>query len=221
LVQAGICQNDTLAASLISHFDTLVDNLNCHFETLVTGDICQFETIIKILYKLKYTKFFSKNIQPQDTLLSQVEIISNDNKVGGENIAYDIEINTILDRINPILRLQIRERHAEKILLSWLIYGSLTSEIRNPLSFAVSRTLETGIDAGGPAARLALLPTQELASLLLRTQKRIESGYLGWSQIGETGAEDLNALLQSETDQQTQLRLLQRLIDNLEIKSNR
>ena len=221
LVQAGICQNDTLAASLISHFDTLVDNLNCHFETLVTGDICQFETIIKILYKLKNTKFYSENIQPQDTLLSQVEIISNDNKVGGENIAYDIEINTILDRINPILRLQIRERHAEKILVSWLIYGSLTSEIRNPLSFAVSRTLETGIDAGGPAARLALLPTQELASLLLRTQKRIESGYLGWSLIGEAGAEDLYALLQSETDQQTQLRLLQRLIDNLEIKSNR
>jgi len=87
------------------------------------------------------------------------------------------------------------------------------------LSFAVSRTLETGMDAGGPAARLASLPPHELASLLLRTQKRIEGGYLGWSQLTEAGAEDLNALLRSATDSQTQINLLQRLIDNLEIKA--
>ena len=87
------------------------------------------------------------------------------------------------------------------------------------MSFAVSRTLETGIDAGGPAARLASLPPHELASLLLRTQKRIEGGYLGWSQLTEAGAEDLNALLRSATDRQTHIKLLQRLIDNLEIKA--
>jgi len=117
--------------------------------------------------------------------------------------------------------MQIQEQHAENNLLSWLIYGSLTPDIRNPLSFAVSRTLETGIDAGGPAARLASLPPHELASLLLRTQKRLEGGYLGWSQLMEAGAEDLNALLRSSADNQMmQLQLLQRLLDNLEIREN-
>jgi hypothetical protein len=220
LVQAGICQNETLDATLISHFDTLVDNLNCHFETLVAADICQFETIIKILYKLKYTKFFFEDNQLPDTTYSPDNLEINNNQVGGEDISYNIGIAAILDRINPILRSQIRERHAENNLLSWLIYGSLTPEIRNPLSFAVSRTLETGMNAGGPAARLASLPPHDLASLLLRTQKRIEGGYLGWSQLAEAGAEDLNALLRSATDSQTQLHLLQRLIDNLEIKAN-
>ena len=220
LVQAGICQNETLDATLISHFDTLVDNLNCHFETLVTADICQFETIIKILYKLKDTKFLFEDNQLPDTTFSPDKPDINNNQVGGEDISYNIGIAAILDRINPILRLQMRERHAENDLLSWSIYGSLTPEIRNPLSFAVSRTLETGMDAGGPAARLASLPPLELASLLLRTQKRIEGGYLGWSQLTEAGAEDLNALLRSATDRQTQIHLLQRLIDNLEIKAN-
>ena len=86
---------------------------------------------------------------------------------------------------------------SEMCIRDRLIYGSLTPDIRNPLSFAVSRTLETGINAGGPAARLASLPPHELASLLLRTQKRLEGGYLGWSQLPEAGAEDLNALLLS------------------------
>ncbi len=220
LVRAGICQDETLDATLISHFDTLVDNLNCHFETLVTADICQFETIIKILYKLKDTKFLFEDNQLPDTTFSSDNLVINNNQVGGEDIYYTIGITAILDRINPILRSQIREQHAENNLLSWLIYGSLTPEIRNPLSFAVSRTLETGMDAGGPAARLASLPPHELASLLLRTQKRIEGGYLGWSQLAEAGAEDLNALLRSATDSQTQIHLLQRLIDNLEIKAD-
>jgi len=220
LVQAGICQNETLDATLISHFDTLVDNLNCHFETLVSADICQFETIIKILYKLKHTKFFYEDNQLQNTTVSSDNLDINNNQVGEEDISYDIGIAAIFDRINPILRLQIQEQHAENNLLSWLIYGSLTPEIRNPLSFAVSRTLETGINAGGPAARLASLPPHELASLLLRTQKRLEGGYLGWSQLAEAGAEDLNALLRSAADSQTQLHLLQRLLDNLEIRAN-
>ena len=220
LVQAGICQNETLDSTLISHFDTLVDNLNCHFETLVTADICQFETIIKILYKLKDTRFFYEDNQLPNTTFSSDNIDINNNQVGGEDISYNIDIAAILDRINPILRLQIQEQHAENNLLSWLIYGSLTPEIRNPLSFAVSRTLETGIDAGGPAARLASLPPHELASLLLRTQKRLEGGYLGWSQLPEAGTEDLNALLRSGADSQTQLHLLQRLLDNLEIRAN-
>jgi hypothetical protein len=220
LVRAGICQNETLDATLISHFDTLVDNLNCHFETLVAADICQFETIIKILYKLKDTKFLFEDNQLPDTAFSSDNLDINNNQVGGEDISFTIGIAAILDRINPILRSQIRELHAENNLLSWLIYGSLTPEIRNPLSFAVSRTLETRMDAGGPAARLASLPPHELVSLLLRTQKRIEGGYLGWSQLTEAGAEDLNALLRSAIDSQTQLNLLQRLIDNLEIKAN-
>ncbi len=220
LVQVGICQNETLDATLISHFDTLVDNLNCHFETLVAADICQFETIIKILYKLKDTKFSFENNQLLDTTFSSDNPEVKNNQVVGEDISYDIGIATIFDRINPILQLQIKEQHAENNLLSWLIYGSLTPDIRNPLSFAVSRTLETGIDAGGPAARLASLSPHELASLLLRTQKRLEGGYLGWSQLPEAGAEDLNALLRSAADSQMQLHLLQRLLDNLEIRAN-
>jgi hypothetical protein len=220
LYQAGICQNETLDAMLISHFDTLVDNLNCHFETLVTADICQFETIIKILYKLKDTKFSFQYSQLPDTKFSSDNPEIKNNQGGGEDIAYDFVIDAILDRINPILRLQIQEKHAENNLLSWLIYGSLTPDIRNPLSFAVSRTLETGINAGGPAARLASLPPHELASLLLRTLKRLEGGYLGWSQLPEAGAEDLNALLRSAADSQMQLHLLQRLLDNLEIRAN-
>jgi hypothetical protein len=220
LFQAGICQNETLDATLISHFDTLVDNLNCHFETLVTADICQFETIIKILYKLKDTRFFYEDTQLPDTTFSSDNLEIKNDQVGGEDISYDIGIAAIFDRINPILRLQIQEQHAENNLISWIIYGSLTPEIRNPLSFAVSRTLETGIDAGGPAARLASLSPHELASLLLRTHKRLEGGYLGWSQLTEAGAEDLNALLRSATDSQMQLHLLQRLLDNLEIRAN-
>jgi hypothetical protein len=222
LVQAGLCQNDTLEATLICHYDTLVDSLNCHFETLVSNDICQFEPIIKILYKLKDTKFFYEITQLPNTTMSSIDVLdARENQVGGEDFIPGYDLDIILNRINPILRKQIQERQAERSFISWMIYGSLTSKIHNPLSFAVSRTLDTGIDAGGPAARLALLPAHELAKLLLRTQKRIESGYLGWSLLEESGAEDLNALMQTGADSQTQLRLIQRLLDNLEIKSIR
>ncbi|MFZ3070612.1 MAG: hypothetical protein WA110_05780, partial [Anaerolineaceae bacterium] len=65
--------------------------------------------------------------------------------------------------------------------LSWLIYGSLNAAIHSPLSFAISRTLESGTDAGGAAARLADLPGEDLAKLLWNSKKRLESGYLGRS----------------------------------------
>lgn len=217
LAREGICQNETLDTKLLYHFDTLVDVLNCHFEILVTNEICQFEAIIKILYKLKDTQFFSKYILPPDTNVALEPFNSISNEVGREKFVNTIDLTIILERINPILRMQIQDRHAEKCFLSWLIYGSLTSEIRNPLSFAVNRTLELGFDAGGPSARLASLTGQELADLLVQTQKRIEGGYFGWLPNEVPGAEELNALLQSETDLQAQQRLLQRLMDNLEI----
>ena len=36
-----------------------------------------------------------------------------------EDISYDFVIDAILDRINPILMLQIQEQHAENILISF------------------------------------------------------------------------------------------------------
>jgi len=219
LREAGICQNETLAPYLICHFDILVDLLNSHFETLVAAGICQFEAIIKILYRLKNTDLFPKNSQPTYTEPLESDQPKADQSVDGQDQRHTFEITDILEQLNPLLRQQIIERQAEHQFLSWLIYGSLNAEIRSPLSFAVSRTLETGQDAGGAAKRLAYLQPEELTALLIRVQKRIAGGYLGWISPNDLHSEDLSALLEASQDQQTQRRLIQRLLDHLKISS--
>ena len=129
----------------------------------------------------------------------------------------DWDIDGILSRVNPVLKNRIIRENRGRQFLSWLIFGSLTSSVHSPLSFAVSRTLETDVDAGGAAARLVDQPAELLARRILNAKTRFDSGYLGNSFIEDPLDEDLTSLLQASSDSQKQIQLLQRLIDHLEL----
>ena len=129
------------------------------------------------------------------------------------------DFGMILERINPKLRDRLLTSSHHSRFLSWLIYGCLTDSIHSPLSFAVSRTLESGSDAGGPAVRLAALPPAQLAGLLWDERLRVQAGYIGRNVFAQSGAEDLEALLLSAPDSASRSRLLQRALDALGIRA--
>jgi len=179
LVEAGICQNETLAPEDICHFDTLVDGLNYYFETLIEAGICQFDTIIKILNKLKYAPFFK-----QETIPTKITAQADGSDFEGvdepaNDLEKDWDYGKLLRGINPELKKRIQKLGLEKKFLAWLITGSLNPEIHSPLSFAIAVTLENQQSLAGPAARLAYLQAGELSRLLKKTMRRMEQNYLG------------------------------------------
>ncbi len=227
LVNTGICNSDTLEPHEISYFDTLVRSIICHFDTLVRQNICNFDTVINILYKLKNTLLSIKYKQPPDTALKisdflqetdQSELTDQVVEAYYSNNCWDIE--QILNRINPVLSKQIQQRFESESFVSWLIYGCLTPGIKSPMSFAVSRALESGLDAGGAALRLANLPPKELSQQLWQAKVRLEAGYLGDGFLTSTLASDLSHFLKIEENTSGKLFLIQRLIDALGIKVN-
>jgi len=220
LVNQGICHSETLEAAQIRHFDTLVDALNCHFETLTAPQLCHFDTIINILIKLKNTFKASLDTQPPYTSPDQgLDSPPEDEKqvVGGLFDDHYWDLEQILSRVNPILAKQIQQRTKPAAFISWLIYAALTSLIKSPLSFAVSRTLETLQDAGGPALRLAMEDPQTLAEQAWRASQRLGGGYLGGGMTMLGVSQDLQTFLNAEHNLQAQLTLLQRLMDALGI----
>lgn len=219
LVKHGICHSETLAADQICHFDTLADSLNCHFETLVRADICQFDTIIKILIRLKDSALIPNIANQPDTIADQSTAVIETNGVVGYFTGAEWDFGMILERINPKLRERLLAPSHQSRFISWLIYGCLTDSIHSPLSFAVSRALESASDAGGPAVRLAALPAAQLAGLLWDERLRVQAGYIGRNVIAQTGAEDLEALLLSAPDSASRSRLLQRALDALGVRA--
>ncbi len=217
LVSEGICQFETLDAEQICYFDTLADSLNCNFETLVRAEICQFDTILKILIRLKDSAVFPKNTLPPDTRANQKQSSEEDKRVVGYFTDNGWDTQALLARVNPALRERILNPASQARFLTWLIHGCLTSSIHSPLSFAVSRSLETPNGAGGPAERLAALPAPLLAGLLWREHQRIQAGYIGRNPLAEAGVEDLEALLASAPDTKTRAQLLRRSLDALGI----
>lgn len=211
LVEQGICQNETLTSDEICLFDTIANGINCYFVTLVNAGLCQFDTILEILTRIntlsfnKTTVFFNQdnsttNIPPNDTVVGHFD-------------PNGWEFNSLSSGINPILQKRIRENKAEKRFIAWLIYACLTPKIVNPLSLAVTKTLEGSGDPGGPAVRLAELMPQELISLVLSGIHRINAGYLGGSMLIGKGSEDALAIL-GPAENNTSLRAsLQRLAD--------
>ncbi|MFH1446510.1 MAG: hypothetical protein ABIG43_03755, partial [Chloroflexota bacterium] len=129
-------------------------------------------------------------------------------------------IDQILSRINPSLSKQIQQRFEPESLVSWVIYGCLTPGIKSPMSFAVSRALESGVDAGGAALRLANIPPDELTQQLWQAKVRLEAGYLGDGFLSTTIASDLSHFLKIEENTNGKLFLIQRLLDALGIKAN-
>jgi len=227
LVNAGICNSDTLEPHEISYFDTLVRSIICNFDTLVRQDICNFDTVINILYRLKNTLLSIKYKQPPDTAhkksdflqeTGQSELTDQVVEAYYSNNSWDIE--QILNRINPVLSKQIQQRFEPESFVSWLIYGCLTPGIKSPMSFAVSRALESGLDAGGAALRLANLPPKELSQQLWQAKVRLEAGYLGDGFLTSTLASDLSHFLKIEENTNGKLFLIQRLLDVLGIKAN-
>jgi len=208
LVNAGICQNETLDTVQICHFDTLVDGLNYYFETLVEAGICQFDTIINIFNKLKYAPFFK-----QETIPAKIATQSDgsDDKDSVEGWDFD----RLMIGINPELSRKIRKLRSEKRFLVWLIAGSLNPEIHSPISFAVASTLEGKQSPVGPATRLADLRPSDLKELLRKTMSKMQQNYLGAVMSNGAGSEDLDFLLQPVADSQTRLRLIRRLADAL------
>lgn len=217
LVSSAICQFETLDEVQICHFDILADSLNCHFETLVEAGICQFETLIKILLRLKDSSLFPKKTIHPDTRTEELVPESRESGVVGYFSGNEWNLELILARVNPVLRERILTLDYRSHFLPWLIHGCLSESIHSPLSFAVSRTLETSTGAGGPADRLAALPAPELAGLLWREHERIRSGYIGRSFLVTAGADDLEALMASAPDTRTRAQLLQRALDALGI----
>lgn len=220
LVSMGICNFDTLGRQDIINFDTLVDALICHFETLVRNKICHFDTIINILLKLKNTFQSLKYIQPPNTKAPDLQFVTLEDQkevVAGYYKAGKWQLSKILSRINPLLANQIQERVQVEIFVSWLIYGSLTSQINSPLSFAVSRALESGQDAGGPAWRLANLDPDNLAEQLWHIKQRLEAGYLGDQHAFTATSSDLRHFFSSVESTSEKLFLIQRLADALGI----
>jgi len=218
LVEAGICQNETLSADEICHFDTLVDGLNYYFETLIEAGICQFDTIIKILNRLKYAPFFKQETSPTKILLrsdgSDIETIA----VSTYHQEKDWDYGKLMSGINPELRKKIQKLGVEKKFLAWLIAGSLNPEIHSPVSFAIAVTLENQQSPDGSATRLADLPAGELSRLLKKSMHRTEQNYLGPMINNGAGSEELGSLLQPVAESKERLRFLQRLADALSLE---
>jgi hypothetical protein len=90
--------------------------------------------------------------------------------------------------------------------------------VHSPLSLAISRTLQTHQPASLPAQRLAHLSASALEDLVGSVCQRLDAGQSGrFAYVGQ-GAADLSLLLQGVEDRATQLRLLRRLADSLQIK---
>ena len=220
LVQQGICHFDTLSPEDICHFDTLVDTLNCHFETVISLGICHFDTVLNILLRIKNTFSLSKYFQPPHTQEMDSEIkhhLAEKEVVVGYFDQNSWQLDKILQRINPILKQKVIARYRPEEFVSWLIYACLTAKIQSPLSFAVSRVLESDTDAGGPALRLVELTPTQLGHQLLSLKLRLAAGYLGAGAYNGEVSPDMNYFLTDEVSSQKKLELIQRLIDHLGI----
>lgn len=218
LVNAGICQNETLDGPAICHFDTLVDGLNCYFETLIQAGICQFDTVINILVKIQDSLLISEDNPLPDTRESAISS-SRETEVAGnyQIIQSDPDGNwdyqTLLHEVNPALKERIVRQGLSGAYLSWLIQGCLRPGVHSPVSLAVSRCLETAQPASAASERLTKMPAGALVGLVSAVLTRLENGQTGrFAFVGE-GAEDLAQLLQGVDDLSTQKRLLKRLAD--------
>jgi hypothetical protein len=237
LANMGICQNETLNHQEICHFDTLVDALNSYFETLVGAGICQFDTILNILFKIKHSLIDNQYSNQLHTLPAQlapvkskdgrIEKVDGDETSGrftsaallSENLAEaDWDYDQLLSTANATLKNRILGSNLQQAFLSWLIEASLSVGVHSPLSLAISRTLQTHQPASLPAQRLAHLPASALEDLVGSVCQRLDAGQSGrFAYVGQ-GAADLSLLLQGVEDRATQLRLLHRLADSLQIK---
>lgn len=223
LVNAGICHFDTLSGEEISHFDTLVDAFNCHFETLIAEEICHFDTVLNILLRLKNMIFLPQYTIPPHTdsqISLQSPVLDLEKQVVAgyfDNTGW--KFDKLGQRINSALRTQIHARVNSVGFVSWIIYACLAPRIKHPLSFSVTRSIESGTDAGGPAARLAKLNPVDLCKQIMAAKNRLDAGYLGNTFYGASSSADLRLLLDSVESKQIQKEMLQRLIDHLGIHS--
>lgn len=224
LVSEGHCHFETLDREAICHFDTLIKALNSYFETLIGAEICYFDTIIKILLKIRHAFFFEEILST-----SEIPEISPDTNEflgsNGENrallgffdgIQWNYEL--LLGRINPLLKQQILTNRLQEAFLSWCIHGSLQLSVHNPLSLAVSRTLQNRVDAGGAALRLAKMPAMQVAEMLWSYLQRVEEGHLGPIFSTDQALGELQSLL-NESPAGDHARLLRRLADLLGLRA--
>ncbi len=221
LVGRGICHFETLTPSEICHFDTLVDGLNCHFETQLSEGNCHFDTILNILIRLKDTYFNPKYTFPPHTDDDQAGYMTLERPkqvVEGYFDDHGWQPEQIFKRLNPELSRRLISSCQKESLVSWLIYACLTPVIHSPLSFAVTRALETRTNAGGSALRLARLDPGVLAQQVSDTLDRMNSGYLGAGAYPDLLDPDMRAFLAAVPGLSERQQLLQRLVDHLGIR---
>lgn len=218
LVQRGICHFETLEPELIRHFDTLADALLCHFETLVGENICHFDTILNILLRLKNTDLIKNSYQPPHTSMPESTSEAQNQEVEGYFREEGWDLDKILARVNPILAQRVRESVTPQGFVSWLMMGALTPAIKTPLSFAVSKAIESRMDSGGAAARLAALNPSGLCWQVIEAHQRLQAGYYGGSLAHAGVSADLRAYLDAVESTAEKLQLLQRLMDELGIQ---
>jgi hypothetical protein len=148
--------------------ETLATILNDCFETVKDLPNGCFETLLKILKSFKDSQKEKESSTNQDSASFKQTL---PHEVGGgksQNGNWSFE--KILARVNPKIREQlIRQEQSPIPFISWILYGTANSTIKDPVSLAIAKLKEqSGLTAGGPFDRLAGLP-QEVFCQFLRS----------------------------------------------------
>ncbi len=146
--------------------ETLAMILNDCFETVKELSNGCFETLLKIIKSFKDSQKEKESSTTQDsasfkqTLPPEVE--------GGKSQNGNWSFEKILARVNPKIREQlIRQEQSPIPFISWILYGTANSTIKDPISLAISKLKEQpGVTAGGSYDRLARLPVDVFCQLL-------------------------------------------------------
>ena len=234
LVGAGICQFDTILNILFKIKHSLLDNqysLQPHtpLPAIAHSEINGREIMVE---GKKISLDEKKYDLPSDQSKLLMGMDGNNAGSGGQfgqdptagvdgyidHLAVDEwDFDLLLSSANPTLKSRILGSKLESVFLSWLIEASLSEGVHSPLSLAISRTLQTHQPSSLPAQRLAQLPASALADLVRSVCQRLDAGQAGRFAFVGQGASDLSQLLQGVDDRATQLRLLHRLADGLQI----
>ena len=226
LVGAGICQFDTILNILFKIKHTLTDSQNSYQPHTPLTQLAPAKGKNGRVEKVdgneseELSPVLSDSSYPENEVLPFVRenpaLVKRSPAAGWfQDLLWDYD--KLLSTANSTLKNRILSSNLQMAFLSWLIEASLSEGVHSPLSLAISRTLQTHQPASLPAQRLAQLPASVLVDLVTSVCQRLDAGQSGrFAYVGQ-GASDLSQLLQGVDDRATQLRLLHRLADSLQI----
>lgn len=217
LVEAGICQFETIINILIKTKHTLIDKQNSNLPHTPTAENTLSNQAVSNKKAVEGNEFIAASVDEAKLYKKDVEISAKDGVAHALSAPQEWDFNQLLSTANPDLKRRILASNLQQAFLSWLIEANLSQGVHSPLSLAISRSLQTRQPASLPAQRLAQLPASLLSDLLNSVSQRLDAGQTGRFAFVGQGAPDLSLLLQGVEDRATQLRLLRRLLDSLQI----